>query len=502
MNWALVVLLTVVAFLIRCYNLSIDPVWIDEAATLQIASLSVGDLLGEMARIESSPSGFYLLAKGWIGLFGTEIGNVRLLPAIAGALAVVPIWIFARNAFNERTAWLSASLLALAASHVRLSQDARTYTVLFLVFCFAMVVALRLIRIPSVDRHSISLIIALGVLQGILGWLHATSVVLIFALGVFVVAGTAVGPMGFRRGVAVVVACGLVTLLVAALPFASALRHLVQPEFADRWIARPSVLETLAVYGRTLVAPFLYWLSPVAGVIAAALLLLAVIVGLLHRSAPTIALAAMLIAAGIAMPLLSNVAPVLLDRTILFLWAPVYLLISAGAAAIPGRAFHLAGISLLLLQGVGLVNYYRLEIRKEQWPAAAALVAVQAGQLQPIVVTEGAFAALALSIPLKALGEASPRIIVVPPTSELERFVAKHSMYEVVTRPSDLCPVIAGASAVWVVSRALPASVKGDEGFTSRAGVVGALRAASSTLVSHESVAGVDVERWTPPRCL
>jgi uncharacterized membrane protein len=496
----LVALLFVVALAIRLYGLSIDPVWIDEAATLEIAALPFSDLFGEMARLESSPPGFYAVAKVWTRLWGTDVVSLRLLPAIAGALAVVPVWMFAREAFGDRAAWLSASMLAVAASHVRLSQDARTYTLLFLVFCCALTVALRLIRVRTFDRPAVLAMIVLGLLQGLLGWLHATSPILIASLACFVVAGAAAGTLGIVRGVIAAAVSGIITLVVAAPPFIETISQVIQPAFDDRWITPPSLTDALRVYGRTLVAPFLYELSIPVALVYAALLVFAVVMGIRRGVAAILGLAASLAFAACAMPAVSSVTPILLDRTVLFMAAPLILLVSSGAAALPPRLLLVAAILLLGTQTIGLVNYYRLDDRKEQWPAAAALMAGQLGPSQPVIVTEGAFAAKALSIPLKG-GAETFRLIVVPPTSALERFVAQRSKYETVSAPADLCRAIAGVSSVWVVSRDLPAGVKRDEEFTTGAGVEAALRAAGSTVITQKNVTGIKVDRWSPPRC-
>jgi mannosyltransferase len=497
---AILFALIALALAARLYGLSADAVWFDEAATIEIADLPLADLTGEMARLESSPPGYYLIARQWIKLIGDGIAGLRFVSTLAGVLTIVPIWYFAHTAFGERAGLLVATLVAVTSTLIRFSQDARTYAILFLLFSCAMVVALRLAR-TQVSRRELAFdIVALGLLQAGMLWLHATASVQLLAIGVFVLVCRVVNGGRFWATAAIVAGAGVISLVVAYVPVCSVVLHLLQPEFSDRWINRPDVIEALRVYGRTLVAPFQYGLSPVAAALAVGFSALAAFEGMRRLDGVTFGLVAMLAALGTLLPVLSNVVPILLDRTILFMWMPLQVLVAAGAARLPGLIFYAAAAALVGLQVVGMINYARLDPRKEKWPEAVALMPGGLGPDQPILVTEGAFAGRALAIALRDRGETA-RIVVVPPASEMERFVAAKGKREVVLNPSILCPTVAGATTVWVVTRELPPEVASDDGYSAKPAILAALATAGSRLLSTASVPGVVIERWSAPRC-
>jgi hypothetical protein len=489
------------AFLLRTYRIGHDPVWFDEAATIGIAMLDFADLFGEMARLESSPPGYYVIAKLWGAAFGLEIVPLRLFSVTVGALAIVPLWLLARDIGGTRAAWLAAILLTLAASHVRLSQDARTYAVLSLVSSCALLLTMRLARRTTMDRGTAGCLLAVGAAQGTLLWLHATAPLIILGLNICLITTAWLGRMGFRHGIILVIAANLITGLIGLVPVVHAISHLMQPRFVDRWIQEPDILDTLGLYGRTLIAPFLHSLSPLAGLVYGALAVLATVIAMRYRNDRLLGLLAMLACIGLALPVISNIVPILLDRTILFMLTPLLVVIATATAMLPRPAFISMAAVLVAMQCLGVVNYQMMDVRKEQWPAVATALVGQIGPQSTIVVTEGAFAAIALDIPLQTLGQ-SARIVVAPPTAPMEQFVASRIAAIPLLDPTQLCTVIRDTRDVWVVTRSLPPSVANDPGYSSRNQIITALiRSDAEKSSEPDEIDNFLVEHWTEPRC-
>jgi len=493
--------LILAAFLIRCIRLFSDPVWIDEAASIGIGSLPWSVLFGEMARIEASPPGYYAIAKLVGMVAGQEGAPLRLLSAAAAALAILPLWIFCREAFGRRAAWLAALIVALHALLFRLSQDGRTYAVLFLIFSCALLAAWRVTRAAQRGEGGVPAVIALGACLGGMLWLHHTAGIANVALNVFVVTLVLAARQGVGRGIALLVAADLLGLLIGAAPIWWAAQHAMQGVFVTRWIAPPDLEETALIYIRGLVAPFQSPVSAVTGLLS----ITGVLIGLFAWRRPgwptRLALVALLASAAILFPLISQSWPVMLERTVLFMAAPLAVSIAAGLALLPGRAFLGGAVLLVGLHGFGVVGYLDWPAHKERWDHAAVLLQSQAAPDDRIVVTDSVFAAISLRMAADDRGGLTAPILVVPAASPLEQRSAALLDPEGDTPVEALCTRLRGAASVWVVARPVPEIVAHDPGFSTLGPVRDALRAAGGQVVFESSMVTVDIERWRVPDC-
>ncbi|MCC6490870.1 MAG: glycosyltransferase family 39 protein [Candidatus Hydrogenedentes bacterium] len=125
----------VLATVLRLIRLGTFPYWHDEVHNL-IASEDLYSTVIQGKLISNHPPLPYILAAAWraIGLGGSE-WTMRLLPALAGVLAVWAIFLLGRRLFNARTGLVAALLLAIAPLHVYHSQDLKEYIYLPLVAC-------------------------------------------------------------------------------------------------------------------------------------------------------------------------------------------------------------------------------------------------------------------------------------------------------------------------------------------------------------------------------
>lgn len=489
------------AFLLRCHRLFADPVWIDEAASIGIGTLPWSVVFGEMARIEASPPGYYAIAK-LVGLLaGPQVEPLRLLSAAAAALSVVPVWLFCRDAFGLRAAWLAAGILALHATLLRVAQDGRTYAVLFLVFCCALLAAWRLVEAARRGRGGLGALLALGLCQGAMLWLHHTAAIANLALNVFVAVALLAGRQGAARGVALLAGADLLGLLAGGPPILWAAHHATEGAFVTRWIAPPEADDALLTYARNLVAPLHAPLSPATGVLSAA----GVAIGVLARRRPgwpeRLALVALLAFAALVFPLVSQRWPVMLDRTVLFMAGPLAASIAAGLALLGARPFALAATVLLALHAHGAAGWFRLEVHKEEWHRVAATLRERLRPGDRIVVTDSVFAAISLRMRFEADGERPPPLLVVPALSPLETRSAALLAPEASVTVEGLCARLRGAGSVWLIARPPPPVVQDDPGFSTWEPVRAALRRAGGTLAERLGPPTVDMERWVVPGC-
>jgi len=124
---------------LRLYRLGADSLWIDEFATLRIASLPLSRILAENIRNSSfEPPLFFWLIHAVVGTLGVSEMAMRLPSAIAGALTIPAVWWLTRELGGDRRlALLSAVMVALNPLHLWYSQEARPYALLVLFACLA-----------------------------------------------------------------------------------------------------------------------------------------------------------------------------------------------------------------------------------------------------------------------------------------------------------------------------------------------------------------------------
>lgn len=488
-----------VALAVRLVRLDSDPIWYDEAATIGIAAMDWHVILGAMAQAESSPPGYYVAAKLWSALHDDSIWWLRMLSVLAGVGAIVPVFMLARDYLGGVAPWVAGAFIALAATHVRLSQDARCYALLFLVTAVAMLAAARLAAAVQRGARAMPAAFGLGVLMGLGVWLHATAVLIAASLNLFVLAHAW---SNWRRALMPLVVANVVMLAIAVVPLLAIVAHIgVATIYGDRWIVAPGPLDAARLYGRTLVAPFLYGLSPGALGVQLVLLASAMLAWWRRRDTMIMALAVMLAGSLLLLPLASQFRPVLLDRTILFILLPLALLLAAGAAGLPRRAIVPAAAALLLFQAIGVAGWHSVPVRKEAWDQAAGLLTARMVAGEPVVLADSSFVWISLSRHLTRIGATVPRMVAVPPASRLEQLAARQVMPDGLADAAGLCRRLGEVRTLWLVLRTHPQPVAADDDFTARLAVRKALAAGGGTLLTILNVPGVELEHWSAPKC-
>jgi mannosyltransferase len=103
--------------------------WLDEALSVNIARVPLGDL-PEALRHDGAPPLYYLLLHGWTELFGTGTIAVRALSGVF-AVALLPlIWVAGKRVGGRRTAHAALILVAASPFAVRYATEARMYSML------------------------------------------------------------------------------------------------------------------------------------------------------------------------------------------------------------------------------------------------------------------------------------------------------------------------------------------------------------------------------------
>jgi mannosyltransferase len=108
-----------------------SSLWLDEALSVNIASLPVGDIF-EQLRHDGHPPLYYVLLHGWMEVSGDGDVAVRALSGIFGLLTLPLAFIAGRRRGGSLLGWLTLTVVALSAFAVRYSDETRMYSLVML----------------------------------------------------------------------------------------------------------------------------------------------------------------------------------------------------------------------------------------------------------------------------------------------------------------------------------------------------------------------------------
>ena len=143
----LVVLL--LAFGLRTYQLEAQSLWSDEGLSLYRAGQLPAELLRGVITVDgvatrdTNPPFYFLLLHAWqsaggVGqVAGAGVFYLRYLSVLAGLLAVPLLYLLGRRAFGWGVGLAAALLLAISPFHVWMSQELRNYSLLVLLNLFS-----------------------------------------------------------------------------------------------------------------------------------------------------------------------------------------------------------------------------------------------------------------------------------------------------------------------------------------------------------------------------
>jgi mannosyltransferase len=126
--------IVVAAFLLRIYQIGQGELWLDEAFSFYMVTISKwpGDLLKY-----DNPPVYYFLLLPWLQLAGQSETAIRMLSAIFSVLFVAAVFWVGNMIFGKRVALWSGIVSALAPVQIYYAQEARTYALVILVLTLA-----------------------------------------------------------------------------------------------------------------------------------------------------------------------------------------------------------------------------------------------------------------------------------------------------------------------------------------------------------------------------
>jgi 4-amino-4-deoxy-L-arabinose transferase-like glycosyltransferase len=174
-------MVTLLAAVLRFFRLGGQSLWVDEAMSWQ--TIRPGADLAFIEQITDAIQGPLYLALTWplLRVADSEV-MLRLIPALAGVVAVPLFALTVQRLFDARSARLAALLLALSPFHVWYSQEGRGYALLLL---FTILMGYLFLRLWE-DRVDLGKAawLALAMAAGV--WSNMSAIFLMVALGLTV----------------------------------------------------------------------------------------------------------------------------------------------------------------------------------------------------------------------------------------------------------------------------------------------------------------------------
>jgi hypothetical protein len=126
----LVIFITLVGGFLRALLLANKGMWLDETFSVWLANHSVVDMLQWIVKIDQHPPLYYLLLHYWIALNGDTPYYARLLSALFGAGTIPIIYLIGKRISGAVMGLAAAVFLALSLFNIYYAQETRMYTFL------------------------------------------------------------------------------------------------------------------------------------------------------------------------------------------------------------------------------------------------------------------------------------------------------------------------------------------------------------------------------------
>lgn len=105
-----------------------SPLWLDEALSVNIAKLPLGDIAAAL-RQDGHPPLYYGLLHEWMTVFGSSDGAVRALSGVFALLTLPLMWLVGRRRGGSLLAWVAVAVLALSPFGLRYATETRMYSI-------------------------------------------------------------------------------------------------------------------------------------------------------------------------------------------------------------------------------------------------------------------------------------------------------------------------------------------------------------------------------------
>jgi len=191
--WLILAVAGVIAVGIGLRFVARSDLWADEALSVNIAGLPLGDLQDAL-RQDGAPPLYYALLHIWMAILGTGNEAARSLSGVFAVVALVPAWYAGRRLDDRQIAagrqapgshtiaWATVLLLAASPFAIRYATEARMYSLVVLLVFLGYLALLRVLERPSPWR-----LLTLAAIAALLVYTHYWSFALLGVVGLWLV---------------------------------------------------------------------------------------------------------------------------------------------------------------------------------------------------------------------------------------------------------------------------------------------------------------------------
>jgi mannosyltransferase len=159
-----------------------SPLWLDEALSVNIAALPVGDI-PEALRHDGHPPLYYVLLHYWMDVVGTSDAAVRALAGLFSVASLPLAWIAGRRLAGGAGARWALAVAALSPFLVRYGTETRMYSLVVLLVMAGYLVLTDALAAPTWPR-----LCGLALVSGLLLLTHYWAIYLLATVGIVLVA--------------------------------------------------------------------------------------------------------------------------------------------------------------------------------------------------------------------------------------------------------------------------------------------------------------------------
>jgi len=238
----ILLVLTLIGFFLRFYNLGLNSLWLDEASTFSISQGSFFEIWQVTAGGEFNPPLFYWIEHIML-LFGNSEFVLRFIPALLGALTIPLVYFCGKEFLDRNCGLIAAALIAFSPFHIFYSQEARAYSTMLFFVALALIFYLKALKSDTARDW-----ILFGICSALGFWFHFYAFVIISALMIYTIA---VRSTAIVKNFSAIqpFALGVIAFIIATVPLIVVTVQL----FITRTSSAPTYgIQGIAIIGETL----------------------------------------------------------------------------------------------------------------------------------------------------------------------------------------------------------------------------------------------------------